>query len=74
MAETDLAALTADLGEGIQQIEGLHDLDQADVERLQGLFQQALTQQKQQVEQASEQALTHVPALLRKAVRKLLFR
>ena len=74
MAKADLSALEADLGTSLDGIKGLKGLDQADVDRVQGLLHKAIAQQKREVEEASEQALTHIPALLRGAVRKLLFR
>lgn len=48
-------------------------LDASDIERYGDLLAQASQQQAQTLQQASEDALKHVPALLRGAVRKLLF-
>ncbi|MGJ8667844.1 MAG: hypothetical protein ACSHXK_00020 [Oceanococcus sp.] len=74
MSKADLSALEADLGNSLDGIAGLKGLDQADVDRIQALMNNAIEQQKRDVAEASEQALKHVPALLRGAVRKLLFR
>ncbi len=68
---TDLTALHDRLGGG--DLSALNKLDEADVERLCQLFDAARTQQAETLQQASEQALKHIPALLRPAVRKLLF-
>ena len=49
-------------------------LDGADRERLAGLLQTARREQGRMIAEASEEALSHVPALLRPAVRKLLLK
>ena len=74
MAKADFSALEADLGQDLNRIDGLQGLDQSDVDRLQGLVKDALRQQSEQIAEASEEALQHVPALLRGTLRKLLFR
>lgn len=73
MATPDLSALRELMGTAAEQLPPLGALDQADAERLAALLATAHEQQKEMIQEASEEALGHVPALLRKAVRKLLF-
>lgn len=48
-------------------------LDAGDIDRYGDMLTQASRQQAHTLQQASEESLKHVPALLRGAVRKLLF-
>lgn len=73
LAQVDLSALRERLGVSGGALPVLDGLDQADVERLCGLVDKARQRQGKDLESASEEALKHVPALLRGAVRKLLF-
>lgn len=73
MATADLSALRELMGPAAAQLPPLWSLDQPDADRLAGLLRSAQQQQRQMILEASEEALGHVPALLRKAVRKLLF-
>ena len=68
---SDLSSLRQRLGGA--DLAALKALDEADIARLSGLMDSAQSHQAQALQKASEQALTHIPALLRGAVRKLLF-
>ncbi|RZO84931.1 MAG: hypothetical protein EVA65_07930 [Oceanococcus sp.] len=67
----DLSELKTRLGDA--ELGALAELDESDVARLCQLFDAAREHQATTLQQASEQALKHIPALLRPAVRKLLF-
>ncbi len=58
---------------GGAQLSFADKLDEGDRERLVKLFDRASQQQAEALRAASEDALKHVPALLRGTVRKLLF-
>jgi len=53
--------------------EGLSGLTKAQLEKLAAAFATAKTQQRAALENSTEAALSHVPFLLRGAVRKVLF-
>ncbi len=74
MAQLDLSAWDAQLPGLAQKLPDLDGLDQADIQRLEALILQAQAQQAASLAAATEESLSHVPALLRGAVRKLLFR
>lgn len=73
MATPDLSELRELMGPAAEQLPALQGLDQSDADRLAGLLSSAQQKQREMILEASEEALGHVPALLRKAVRKLLF-
>lgn len=52
---------------------GLETLDKPQLEKLAAAFATAKTQQRAALEQSTEAALSHIPLLLRGAVRKVLF-
>ncbi len=67
----DLTDLQARLGGA--DLSALQALNEQDAARLSVLIEHACEHQSETLKQASEQALKHIPALLRPAVRKLLF-
>ena len=52
---------------------GLEGLTKPQLEKLSAAFARAKTQQRAALEQSTEAALSHIPMLLRGAVRKVLF-
>lgn len=68
---SELSDLQARLGGA--DVTALQALSSADLARFSGLIEHACEHQTETLKQASEQALKHIPALLRPAVRKLLF-
>lgn len=68
--KSDAGALQRELG-GVA-LPDLGPLSAAEQERLAGLIQAARRAQKAQLAQAMESALSHIPMLLRGAVRKIL--
>lgn len=68
--ESATAALAAALG---QPVKGLAGLKKTEVEALVAALATAKTKQRKALEDSAEAALSHVPMLLRGAVRKVLF-
>lgn len=68
--ESATAALAAALG---QPVQGLAGLKKAEAEALAAALATAKARQRKALEDSAEAALSHVPMLLRGAVRKVLF-
>lgn len=71
MATPKTNALAEALGSSLPA--GLEGLSKPQLETLAAAFASAKTQQRSALEQSTEAALSHVPFLLRGAVRKVLF-
>ncbi|HEY1075061.1 MAG TPA: hypothetical protein VGE56_06850 [Rhodocyclaceae bacterium] len=67
--KSDSGALQKELGTPLPDLSALSAADEA---KLVGLIQAARRAQKAQLAQAMESALSHIPMLLRGAVRKIL--
>ena len=72
MAEDQMAQLKAALGG--QDLDELSALGEDQQKALLALIEAAQRQQGEELQKASEEALSHVPALLRGAVRRLLLK
>ena len=70
MADTALQQLTRELGRAPA---GLESLSEAELRRLADTLHDSRRRQEEQVRRAMEGTLHHVPALLRGAVRRVLF-
>ncbi len=70
MSDTHRAALSRELGG--KPLPDLAALDAAEIDALTEALKRARRHQQQQLKQAFEAALEHVPMLLRGAVRKIL--
>lgn len=72
-AKAALLELKQALGEGAAELPPLKHLDEAQIKALIEAVQAARQQQRKTLNKAMEDALGHVPMLLRGAVRKLFF-
>jgi hypothetical protein len=73
MARSAADALRTELGSAASAMPDLKDLDEEVLTRLAGQVRAAKKRQRQLLEASAESSLRFVPALLRGAVRKVLF-
>lgn len=65
--------LQRELGEGAAGLPALDKLSESDLRKLAEIYRASRLRQRQTLNQAMEDALGHVPLLLRGAVRKIMF-